>query len=163
MTLLYSSRRPILANLHRRVRDRLARFRRRDPQREAVGRQGVRAPLFSFAQLTSLTLFCQQHFLPIPLRTRLLHLPTRHCRARLRLHLCLLHSSASLRRCVRMVYLGYALPSILLYLTITNALFAFAAAVNFLGGTRLEKDRALLATYPLCLLFFLLAWMTLLV
>ncbi|SCZ98023.1 BZ3500_MvSof-1268-A1-R1_Chr3-3g06525 [Microbotryum saponariae] len=36
------------------------------------------------------------------------------------------------------------------------------AAVNFLGGTRLEKDRAVLAIYPLVLLFFLLAWMVML-
>lgn len=36
------------------------------------------------------------------------------------------------------------------------------AAVNFLGGTKLEKDRAVLATYPLFMLFFLLAWVTLL-
>lgn len=45
---------------------------------------------------------------------------------------------------------------------LTALLFAPAAAVNFLGGTRLEKDRAMLAIYPLCMLFFLLSWMTLL-
>ena len=39
---------------------------------------------------------------------------------------------------------------------------ATAAAVNFLGGTRLEQDRAVLATLPLFMLFFLLAWMTML-
>lgn len=37
-----------------------------------------------------------------------------------------------------------------------------AAAVNFLGGTRLEQDRAVLAVFPLFMLFFLLAWMTML-
>ncbi|BGP27972.1 hypothetical protein JCM10295v2_006959 [Rhodotorula toruloides] len=37
------------------------------------------------------------------------------------------------------------------------------AAVNFLGGTRLEKDRAVLAVFPLFMLFFLLAWMTILI
>jgi hypothetical protein len=36
------------------------------------------------------------------------------------------------------------------------------AAVNFFGGTRLEKDRAVLAVFPLFLLFFLLTWMTML-
>ncbi|GAA5919589.1 hypothetical protein JCM6882_003930 [Rhodosporidiobolus microsporus] len=36
------------------------------------------------------------------------------------------------------------------------------AAINFLGGTRLEKDRAVLAVFPLFMLFFLLAWMTML-
>ncbi|GAA5846435.1 hypothetical protein JCM5353_007461 [Sporobolomyces roseus] len=36
------------------------------------------------------------------------------------------------------------------------------AAVNFLAGTRLEKDRAVLAVFPLFMLFFLLAWMTML-
>ncbi|GAA5971461.1 hypothetical protein JCM21900_002213 [Sporobolomyces salmonicolor] len=36
------------------------------------------------------------------------------------------------------------------------------AAVNFLGGTRLETDRAVLAVFPLFMLFFLLAWMTML-
>lgn len=36
------------------------------------------------------------------------------------------------------------------------------AAVNFFGGTNLEKDRAVLAVFPLFLLFFLLAWMTML-
>ncbi|GJN94152.1 hypothetical protein Rhopal_007226-T1 [Rhodotorula paludigena] len=36
------------------------------------------------------------------------------------------------------------------------------AAVNFFGGTRLEQDRAVLAVFPLFMLFFLLAWMTML-
>lgn len=36
------------------------------------------------------------------------------------------------------------------------------AAVNFLGGTRLEDNRAFLATYPCMLLFFLLAYIILL-
>ncbi|GAA5845989.1 hypothetical protein JCM11251_001714 [Rhodosporidiobolus azoricus] len=36
------------------------------------------------------------------------------------------------------------------------------AAINFLGGTRLEQDRAVLAVFPLFMLFFLLAWMTML-
>ncbi|GAA5993182.1 hypothetical protein JCM11641_003657 [Rhodosporidiobolus odoratus] len=36
------------------------------------------------------------------------------------------------------------------------------AAINFLGGTRLEKDRAVLAVFPLTMLFFLLSWMTML-
>lgn len=36
------------------------------------------------------------------------------------------------------------------------------AAINFLGGTRLEKDRAVLAVFPLFMLFFLLAWLTML-
>jgi hypothetical protein len=40
--------------------------------------------------------------------------------------------------------------------------FLVAAAVNFLAGTRLEKDRAVLAVFPLFMLFFLLAWMTML-
>ncbi|KAM0789906.1 hypothetical protein ACM66B_006747 [Microbotryomycetes sp. NB124-2] len=35
------------------------------------------------------------------------------------------------------------------------------ASVNFLGGTNLG-DRSFLALYPLCLLYFLLAWMTML-
>ena len=36
------------------------------------------------------------------------------------------------------------------------------AAINFLGGTRLEDNRAFLAVYPAILLFFLLAWITML-
>jgi hypothetical protein len=36
------------------------------------------------------------------------------------------------------------------------------AAINFLGGTRLEDSRAFLAVYPAILLFFLLAWITML-
>lgn len=49
-------------------------------------------------------------------------------------------------------------------LPICAAAFAWSiwAAVNFLGGTRLEKDRAVLAVFPLFMLFFLLAWMTML-
>ncbi|GAA5937991.1 Yip4p [Sporobolomyces koalae] len=49
-------------------------------------------------------------------------------------------------------------------LPICAATFAWSvwAAVNFLGGTRLEKDRAVLAVFPLFMLFFLLAWMTML-
>ena len=37
-----------------------------------------------------------------------------------------------------------------------------AAAVNFLGGTRLEDSRAFLGVYPAILLYFLLAWITML-
>lgn len=37
-----------------------------------------------------------------------------------------------------------------------------SAAVNFLGGTRLEKDRTVLALFPLFMLLFLLSWMTML-
>ncbi|GAA5854149.1 hypothetical protein JCM3766R1_002226 [Sporobolomyces carnicolor] len=49
-------------------------------------------------------------------------------------------------------------------LPICFATFAWSvwAAVNFLAGTRLEKDRAVLAVFPLFMLFFLLAWMTML-
>ncbi|GAA6059121.1 hypothetical protein JCM10212_003868 [Sporobolomyces blumeae] len=49
-------------------------------------------------------------------------------------------------------------------LPICAATFAWSvwAAVNFLAGTRLEKDRAVLAVFPLFMLFFLLAWMTML-
>ncbi|TNY17019.1 Yip1 domain-containing protein [Rhodotorula diobovata] len=49
-------------------------------------------------------------------------------------------------------------------LPICAATFAWSvwAAVNFLGGTRLEQDRAVLAVFPLFMLFFLLAWMTML-
>jgi len=36
------------------------------------------------------------------------------------------------------------------------------AAINFLGGTRLEQDRAVLAVFPLFLFYFILGWMTLL-
>lgn len=39
--------------------------------------------------------------------------------------------------------------------------FEMTAAVGFLGGTKLEKDRAVLAVFPLFMLFFLLAWMIL--
>ncbi|KAL8280472.1 hypothetical protein RQP46_007120 [Phenoliferia psychrophenolica] len=44
------------------------------------------------------------------------------------------------------------------------AAFAWSiwAAINFLGGTRLEKDRAVLALFPLFMLLFLLSWMTML-
>ncbi|GAA6015155.1 hypothetical protein JCM10207_003620 [Rhodosporidiobolus poonsookiae] len=49
-------------------------------------------------------------------------------------------------------------------LPICAATFAWSvwAAINFFGGTRLEKDRAVLAVFPLTMLFFLLAWMTML-
>ncbi|KAI5479477.1 Yip1 domain family, member 6 [Pseudohyphozyma bogoriensis] len=54
----------------------------------------------------------------------------------------------------------------LIYVRVPICAAAFAwsiwAAVNFLGGTRLEKDRAVLAVFPLFMLFFLLAWMTML-
>ncbi|KAM0751807.1 Yip1-domain-containing protein [Meredithblackwellia eburnea MCA 4105] len=54
----------------------------------------------------------------------------------------------------------------LLWIRIPVCAAAFAwsiwAAVNFLSGTRLEKDRAVLALFPLFMLMFLLSWITML-
>jgi hypothetical protein len=50
-----------------------------------------------------------------------------------------------------------------LYVRAPVALAAWAwcvwASVNFFDGTRIESQRVLLAVYPLCLFYFILAWM----
>jgi len=70
--------------------------------------------------------------------------------------------------------LGYALAPILLasiisllvhnlFVRIPVSLACWAwsvwASMNFFNGTRLEEGRTLLAVYPMCLFFFVLAWM----
>lgn len=102
-----------------------------------------------------LTDCCGQVFLPRAMCVWVLRCAAKYRRVSLSVcPPCLCPATRNLRR-MGLVHLGYVLPySPYIVPTLTMRLVLSLASVNFLDGTKLEKQRTMLAVYPLLYVAF---------